>query len=67
MNKQDIITGVIFILIGVAIATLAFVLIQIHSPAKKIELCNDGWTREEVDGKIVETYLPAEDTCKKEK
>ena len=67
MNKQDIITGVIFILIGVAIATLAFVLIQIHSPAKKVELCNDGWTREEVDGKIVETYLPAEDTCKKEK
>lgn len=70
MNKQDIITGVILILIGAAIATLAFVLIQVHSPAEKspaekVTLCNDGWTREEVDGKIVETYLPAEDTCKK--
>lgn len=67
MNKQDIVTGVILILIGVAMAILTFVFIQVHSPAKKVQLCNDGWTRETVDGKIVETYLPDEDTCKKEK
>lgn len=65
MSKDNIFTGVVLVLIGVAIAVVAVILIQIHSPAPQIKLCNDGWTRQEIDGKIVETYLPAEDTCKK--
>lgn len=66
MNKMDIATGVIIMLIGMAVATLGFILIQVHTPAKqKIEGCNDGWSYETIDGKIVETYIPVNDTCKK--
>lgn len=54
-------------LIAAVIAALAVVLvIQASQPAPRV-LCNDGWTRGTIDGKIVETYLPENDTCKKEK
>ena len=65
-KKEDIVTGVVLILIGVAFAVVGFILIQLHTPAKqKIEGCNDGWSYETIDGKIVETYIPVNDTCKK--
>lgn len=68
MKKEDIITRVIMILIGVAIAVIGFILIQMHAPAKqKVQLCNDGWSYEENDGRIYETYIPENDTCRKEK
>lgn len=68
MNKQDIFTGVLFVLVGAAVAVVGFILIQMHTPAKeKVQLCNDGWSYENKDGRIYETYVPELDTCKKEK
>lgn len=64
MRKQDILTALILVFIGAAIAMVMAVIIEAHKPPTR-HVCNDGWTREEVDGKIVETYLPDNDTCKK--
>ena len=66
-DELDIPTGVILILIGVAFALVMFIVIQMHTPTEKIQLCNDGWSRQEKDGRIYETYLPENDTCKKDK
>lgn len=68
MKKEGIVTGVVLILFGAAVAVVGFILIQMHTPAKeKVQLCNDGWSYETKDGRIVETYVPELDTCKKEK
>lgn len=68
MNKQDIFTGVLFVLVGAAAAIVGFILIQISVPVKeKVELCKDGWSYQNKDGRIQEVYNPEEDTCRKEK
>ena len=64
-NREDILTGVVLILIGAAFAIVMVIVIQMHAPTEKIQLCNDGWSRQEKDGRIYETYLPENDTCKK--
>ncbi len=64
MNKQNYL--VIIILIIAVIVSLGFMISQILKPAtKKLELCNDGWSYQNEDGKIYETYVPELDTCKK--
>lgn len=63
-EELDIPTGVILILIGVAFALVMFIIIQMHAPTEKIQLCNDGWSRQEKDGRMYETYIPENDTCK---
>ena len=63
-TREDIITGVILILIGAAFAIVMFITIQMHTPTEKIQLCGDGWSREEKDGRIYETYIPENDTCR---
>lgn len=65
IKKEDILSGVVLILIGAAFAIVMFITIQIHTPTEKIQLCNDGWSRQEQDGRIYETYIPENDTCKK--
>lgn len=66
LDKDKVFTCVLCILLGVALSVLLCIIIAIHSPAqKKVELCNDGWTREEKGGRIYETYLEENDTCKK--
>lgn len=64
-TRIDIITGVIFILMGAAFTVVLSIIIQSRAPKEKIELCKDGWSREEKDGRIYETYIPENDTCKK--
>lgn len=67
MNRKEVLIAVFGFLAGMVVMTFFYVLVEIKKPApvtKKI--CNDGWTYEEKDGKIVETYLPANDTCKKQ-
>lgn len=63
-DELDIPTGVILILIGVAFALVMFIIIQMHAPTEKIQLCNDGWSKQEKDGRMYETYIPENDTCK---
>lgn len=63
-NREDILTGVVLILIGAAFAIVMFITIQMHAPTEKIQLCNDGWSRQEKDGRIYETYIPENDTCR---
>ena len=63
-KREDILTGVVLILIGAAFAIVMVIIIQIHAPTEKIQLCNDGWSKQEKDGRIYETYLPENDTCK---
>lgn len=65
IDELDIPTGVILILIGVAFAIVMVIIIQMHAPTEKIQLCNDGWSRQEKDGRIYETYIPENDTCSK--
>lgn len=68
MKRQDILTCALLILIGVAMAIVAFVLIEVHQPPRKtVKTCNDGWSIQEENGKIYESYIPENDTCKKEK
>ena len=64
LEVADIPTGVVFVLIGAALAILMVILIQVHTPKEKIQLCNDGWSRQEENGRIYETYIPENDTCK---
>lgn len=63
-EELDIPTGVILILIGAAFAIVMVIVIQMHAPTEKIQLCSDGWSRQVKDGRIYETYLPENDTCK---
>lgn len=63
-TRIDIITGVIFILMGAALTVVLSIIIQSRAPKEKIELCKDGWSREEKDGRIYETYIPENDTCR---
>ncbi len=64
-NREDILTGVVLILIGAAFAVVMFIILQMHAPTEKIQLCDDGWSKQEKDGRIYETYIPENDTCKK--
>lgn len=64
-NREDILTVVVLILIGAAFAVVMFIILQMHAPTEKIELCQDGWSRQEENGRIFETYIPENDTCKK--
>lgn len=63
-RREDILTGVVLILIGVAFAIVMVIIIQMHAPTEKIQLCNDGWSKQEKDGRVYETYVPENDTCK---
>lgn len=63
-NREDILTGVVLILIGAAFAVVMFIILQMHAPTEKIELCKDGWSRQEENGRIYETYIPENDTCR---
>ena len=63
-NREDILTGVVFILIGAAFAVVMFIILQMHAPTEKIELCKDGWSKQEENGRIYETYIPENDTCR---
>lgn len=65
IKKEDILSGVVLILIGAALAIVMVIVIQMHAPTEKIELCQDGWSRQEENGRIFETYIPENDTCKK--
>ena len=64
IKKEDILSGVVLILIGAAFAIVMFIIIQMHAPTEKIQLCNDGWSKQEKDGRVYETYVPENDTCK---
>lgn len=64
LDKDKVFTGVLFILLGAAIATLICVIIAAHQPTTHIS-CNDGWHIEERDGEIIKTYTAETDTCKK--
>ena len=48
LDKDKVFTGVLFILLGAAIATLICVLIAAHEPTGTYK-CSDGWTIEERD------------------
>lgn len=63
-NREDILTGVVLILIGAAFAVVMFIILQMHAPTEKIQLCEDGWSRQEENGRIYETYIPENDTCR---
>ena len=45
---------------GAALTVVLSIIIQSRAPKEKIELCKDGWSREEKDGRIYETYIPDE-------
>lgn len=64
VSSEDIVTWVVMVLVGAAFAIVMFIAIQMHTPGEKIQLCSDGWSRQENDGRIYETYIPENDTCK---
>lgn len=64
LDKDKVFTGVLFILLGAAIATLICVLIAAHEPTGTYK-CSDGWTIEERDNQLIKTYVEENDTCKK--
>lgn len=65
LNKDNILTALICVLIGVVLAMAVVALIELHQPAKTVKNCNDGWSTQYEDGKIYKTYIPVNDTCKK--
>lgn len=64
LDKDKVFTGVLFILLGAAIAMVICVLIAAHQPAQNYK-CSDGWQIEQRDNEIVKTYVEENDTCKK--
>lgn len=66
MSRKEVLMMVFSFLVGMLVMTLFYILVEVKKPATTIKkVCNDGWTYEEKDGKIVETYVPELDTCKK--
>lgn len=64
MNKEKVFNGVIWILIGVAMAIVFLIIIMMHTPVQQVESCKDGWSTQEKDGKVYKTYIEESDTCK---
>ena len=67
IDKDNILTALICMLIGVALAMVMVIIIELHKPIKAVKDCNDGWSTQYEDGKIYKTYIPESDTCTKEK
>lgn len=62
--KDKVLTSVLLVLLGMAVATVVCTLIAAHQPTQNFK-CNDGWQVEERDGEIIKTYVEETDTCKK--
>lgn len=67
IDKDNVLTALICVFIGVAIAMIIVILIELHQPAKVVKNCNDGWSTQYEGDKIYKTYIPENDTCTKEK
>lgn len=66
MTSREFWFGFFGLLIGATVTALVFLAIEAKSPVTMFKTaCNDGWHIEEKDGKIVETYMPELDTCKR--
>ena len=62
--KKEVSTGLIFVLIGAALAVVLCTIIALHNPVQQVEPCSDGWSTQEEDGHIYKTYIEENDTCK---
>lgn len=62
--KDKVLTSVLLVLLGMAVATAICTLIAAKQPTQNFK-CNDGWQIEERDGEIIKTYVEETDTCKK--
>lgn len=64
LDKDKVLTALLLLMLGAAIAMVICTLIAAHQPTTHIG-CNDGWQIEQRENEIVKTYVEENDTCKK--